>query len=231
MQKQRQYLCLGAFRIVTYESSIPTNWCFLAFYVWSVNCGNCKSYFGLCGLSCVDSAYITGYLVLPYIEKSFSTVGHFLATFCWLINYMGWISYHLSYLNYAIYFRHVQKIKHSLCLRPFSVFIYGKFISNYSLHFSLLSSLQIIHLISDQPVLFFFWGGGRGGIGGYSVAAKFQRWILTLTHFSNVFFPNCKLYVSGLKITPCFKHGQCSIWGFLVFVFLKSASLTTTYFF
>ena len=98
----------------------------------------------------------------------------------------------------------------------------------YIFHFCLVCKLYI----SFPTNLFcFFLRGGRGGIGGYSVAAKFQRWILTLTHFSNVFFPNCKLYMSGLKITPCFKHGQCSIWGFLVFVFLKSASLTTTYFF
>ena len=79
---------------------------------------------------CVDSACITEYLVLSYIEKSFSNVGHFFSYFLMVNKLCKLIS-----LNYATYFRYVQKIKHCLCFRPFSVFIYGKFNSNYYLHF------------------------------------------------------------------------------------------------
>ena len=34
----------------------------------------------------VVSASITGYLVLSYLEKLISTIGHFLAAFCWLVS-------------------------------------------------------------------------------------------------------------------------------------------------
>ena len=49
--------------------------------------------------------------------------------------------------------------------------------------------------------------------------------------FFRCFFLTCKLYMSGLYTIPEFGHGQCSIWGFLVLTFIKSASLTTIYFF
>ena len=66
----------------------------------------------------VDIVHITGYLLLFLI----STVGYFLATFCCLIDCLSWVSYYFSYLNYAIYFRHVQKIKHYLCLDSLTLF-------------------------------------------------------------------------------------------------------------
>ena len=48
----------------------------------------------------VDSAYITGYLVLSYIVKLISTVGYFLATFCNLINCMSSVNWgHLGHFD------------------------------------------------------------------------------------------------------------------------------------
>ena len=78
----------------------------------------------------VDNAYTTGNIVLFYIEKLISTV-------CW----MSWIS-----LNYATYFRHAQQIKHCSYFSPFSVFIYGKFNSNYYLYFLLFSGLYFVQV-------------------------------------------------------------------------------------
>ena len=45
---------------------------------------------------------------------------------------------------------------------------------------------------------------------------QFQFLVTFLVVFSLV----CKLYKSGLHIITLFKHGQCFIWGFLVFSFL-----------
>ena len=132
-RKLRQYLCLEAFSIIINESSISTNQYFLAFLVWPVNCSSLIINLILDIFRYAVSAYITGYLVLSYIEKLISTVGHFFSNFL-LIN-MSWMPYYFRYLNYAKYFRHVQKIKHCLCLKLFSVFISGKFSYNYFLHF------------------------------------------------------------------------------------------------
>ena len=82
-----------------------------------------------------DSAYVTGHLLLACIEKSISIDGDFLVTFYWLISCVSWMSYYFSYLNYATYFRHVQRIKHCLYLRLFIVFMKRKFNSNYYVHF------------------------------------------------------------------------------------------------
>ena len=43
-----------------------------------------------------------------------------------------------------------------------------------------------------------------------------------LVTFFSCFFLTCKLYKSGLYITTYFKHGQCFIWGFLVFFLVFS---------
>ena len=67
------------------------------------------------------------YFIGPFRPRlGVQLIGQFLATFCWFI----WMSYYFRYLNYAKYFRHVQRIKNCLCLKPFSVLIYGKFNSN-----------------------------------------------------------------------------------------------------
>ena len=71
------------------------------------------------------------------------------------------MSYYCSYLNYETHFRHVQRIKHYLGLRPFIVLIYGKsltiiYIFIFFLVFKLYkSSLYVIHIISDHLI---FWG-------------------------------------------------------------------------
>ena len=49
--------------------------------------------------------------------------------------------------------------------------------------------------------------------------------------FFRCFFLTCKFHISDLCIILYFRHGKCSIWGFLVLAFIKSAILTTIYFF
>ena len=72
--------------------------------------------------------YIWRFLVRSFMKVQFhlsfwssnswpSNVGHFLAIFGWLINFISC-------------FRYVQKIKLCICFRPVSVFIYEKFNSN-----------------------------------------------------------------------------------------------------
>ena len=110
---------------------------------------------------------------------------------CFLLVNMSWMSYCFRHLNYAKYFKHVQKIKHWLCLKPFSVLIYGKFnsifyIFGFCLVFKLYkSSLQIPQFISGHLIFF-----GSVDIDGYLIVTLFERWILTLAHFSDVFFPD-----------------------------------------
>ena len=174
-QKLRQYLCLWVFSIVIHESPIPVNQDFLAFF-----CLACKLL--KCDLENINlildifryvvSAYITGYLLLPYIENWFQLLffNYFL-----LVN-MSWMLYCLRYLNHAKYIRRIQKIKHYLCLRPFSILIYGKFnfifyIFSFRLVFKLYkSSLQILQFISDHLIFL-----GNVDIGGYLIVALFER--------------------------------------------------------
>ena len=125
-----------------------------------------------------DSAYNTVYLVLSYIEKLIPAVSYFLVKSwlinCWLIYCMSWMS-----LIYAISFRHIQKIKHCICLRLFSVFIYGKFNSNFELN---KSGLHIINV-----TLGFLMFLGSADNWGYLVVTFFVRCILNLVHFSDFF--------------------------------------------
>ena len=136
MKKLRQYLCLGAFSTVIRESSVPTNQYFLAFFLSDLQIvqvwfWNYKSYFGhfqICG----QCLYYRIFRTVLYIKINFDW-WPFLSYF-FLVN-ISWMSHYFRYLNYAKYFRHVQKIKHCLCLKPFSVIIYGKFNYNYFLYF------------------------------------------------------------------------------------------------
>ena len=66
------------------------------------------------------------------------TGSHCLATFCWSINCITWMSFHYK----KTYFRHVQKLRHYLYLRPFNAFPYTE-----------SSMLTIKHVFS------FFWSG------------------------------------------------------------------------
>ena len=74
------------------------------------------------------------------------------------------------------YIRHIQKIKHCLCLRPFSILIYGKFnfifyVFSFRLVFKLYkSSLRILQFISDHLIFL-----GNVDIGGYLIVALFER--------------------------------------------------------
>ena len=104
-----------------------------------------------------------------------------------------------------------------IMLEVFKCFHYGKFNSiMYIFSFSLVFKLckPGLQIISFRAIFFF----GSVNIGSYLVVRYFERRILTLGN-------------SGLYILPLFGHGQCSIWRFKVLAFIKSASLTTIYFF
>ena len=118
------------------ESPISTNWYFLAFFVWSVNYSRLT-----CKLWILFWTFRDMWTLLKYY-RIFGTVlyrktgSHCLATFCWSINCITWMS--LDYKK--TYFRHVQKFKHYLYLRPFNAF-----------SFTESSMLTIKHVFS------FFW--------------------------------------------------------------------------
>ena len=135
---------------------------------------------------CVDSACITEYLVLSYIEKSFSTVGHFFSYFLMINKLCKLIS-----LNYAIYFRYVQKINiayvSGLLVYSFMessiltiIYIFSVFL-DFKLHkssleklyiwnYTLYTNLEIIHLISDHLIFL-----GSVDIQRYLVVTYFER--------------------------------------------------------
>ena len=127
-----------------------------------------------------------------FIEKLNSTVGYFLATFCWcwFINCTSWMSYYFSYLNYATYFRDARRLSIVYVWRLL-VFSFMEssiltifYILSLFLVFKLRTScLQILHLISDYVTFL-----GSADIGAYLVVAYFERWILTIAHFSDAFF-------------------------------------------
>ena len=113
-----------------------------------------------------------------------------------------------------------QKIKLCFCLRPFSVSFMESsiltiiYVFSFLLGFNLYKfGLQIIHLISDHVTFL-----GSVGIGEFIVdfnsCSILRRIYLT-----------CKLYKSGLYIRSVYKSGL------LMLTFIKSASLTTFYFF
>ena len=125
------------------------------------------------------------------------------------------------FLNSATYFRNVQNIKHCLCLNHFSIFIYRKFNSYFSLYFSYClvfklykSTLQFLHLISDHLIflgLYWCWRLLSSGI--------FCKINFNLCLLCRCFFLPCKLCMSGLYIILYFGHGQYSMWKFLLLFF------------
>ena len=131
------------------EIAISTNWYFLAFSLsslqivqaWSVNYESYFGHFEICG----QFLDITGYFALSNIEKLISTGSHFFS--------------YLFLFYYKAYFRHVQKIRYYLCLRPFNMFSFREssiLIIKYVFRFFLLVAklyktvLQIIHLSSKH---------------------------------------------------------------------------------
>ena len=130
------------------------------------------------------------------------------------------MSYYFSHLNCTTYFRHVQKIKHCLCLRAFSV----RFLAFvWSLN---CKSLVCKFFISFSTILFFvqcwYWRLFSSVI--------FSKVNLNSCSFFRCFFLTCKFYLSGLYIVPYFWHGKYSICGFFVLTFIKKCKLTTIYF-
>ena len=125
--------------------------------VWS---GNYKSYFGYFQI-CEECLYYKISRTVLHRKINFNC-WLFIGYFCWLINCMSWMSYYFSYINCARYFRHVQKIKHCLCLKPYSVFIYGKLKSNYFFTFLAFfwslncASLVCRFFISFRTILYFW---------------------------------------------------------------------------
>ena len=124
---------------------------------------------------------------------------------------MSWVSYYFIHLNYATYFRYVQKIKHCWCLRAFSV----QFLA-------FVWSLNCISLVCKFYVLF-------------STMLFFaQCWYWRL--FSSVIFSNvnlnscsffrCFFWLVNFTYQICISYhilgmGNIPFEGFLVLTFIK----------
>ena len=110
------------------------------------------------------------------------------------------MSYCFRFLNYAKYFRHVQKIKYCLCLKLLlfsfmeSSIITVFYMFTLCLVFKLCkSTLQILQFISGHLMFLV-----SIDIGGCLIVASFERRILTLSHFSNAFFWPGNLHVKSV---------------------------------
>lgn len=88
------------------------------------------------------------------------------------------------------------------------------------------SGLQIINLISDHPRFM-----DIVNIRNYLVVTYLESSISTSNCSFSCFVLVFKFYNSGLYIITLFSHGKCFIWRFLVFTFIKNASVTTIYFY
>ena len=127
---------------------------------------------------------LSGYLVLPLIEKLISTVSHFLATFCWL----KWVKCRIISImqNISDMYRRLSTVYvWSLLVFSFleNSIIITFYIFNFCLVFKLYKpSLQILQFISGH--LRFL---GSADIGGCLIVALIKRWTLTLAHFSDAF--------------------------------------------
>ena len=109
----------------------------------------------------------------------------------------------------------------NLYLRPFIIVIYGKFHLNYLCLFRLFWSVNCTSLVCKLSVLFQtildLWP--------VFILEIFSCWDIKkgqfqfLVTFLAVFLV-CKLYIRSLYIITYFEHGQCFIWGFIVFSFL-----------
>ena len=94
------------------------------------------------------------------------------------------------------------------------------------------SILQIILIISDQLFSdhYLFWSS-------VDIEVIFNSDIFWKVNFNSCsffrcfFWPICKLSMSGLYIIPYFGYGLYFIWECLVLAFIKTASVTTIYFF
>ena len=110
----------------------------------------------------------------------------------------------------------------NLYLRPFSIAISENFDLYYLWLFRLFSGLSIVILVLKLYLLFQtildLWP--------VLILEVFSSWDIKkgqfqfLVNYLAVFFLVCKLYKSSLYIITYFEHGQCFIWGILVFSFL-----------
>ena len=95
---------------------------------------------------------------------------------------------------------------------------------------SILTVMFIFNFFLVCKLCLFFWNilyfWYSDDFGGYLVA-YFERWVLTLGYFSDVFLLSSKLYKSGLHMIPHFEQEQYSIRGFLELVSVKCSCLTT----
>ena len=121
---------------------------FLDFFVWSVNCTNLYRKLWILFCTFTDMwAVLKYYRIFGTVlhRNQFQLVANFLATFCWSIDWLSWMS---------LFFRYLQKLKHYLYLRPFNLFSFIessvltiKYVFSFCLVFKWYkSSLQIIHL-------------------------------------------------------------------------------------
>ena len=146
MLKLRQDYVWGLLILSFIETAVPTNWYFLAFFVWSVNYSSM-----ICKLWIQDISHCL-------IQKNqFQLVATFLATFCWSINCISWMS-----LNYKTYFRHFQKLKHCSHLRSFNLFSFKessiltiKYV--FSFFWSLKFTSQVCKLYILIRTILYFW--------------------------------------------------------------------------
>ena len=128
------------------ESAIPTNWYFLAFFVWSV------SYSSL-----ICKLWIQNISHCLIQKNQFQSVTTFLGNLCCSMNSMSWMS-----LNYKTYFRHLQKLKHYLYLPPFNLFSFNESsVLTINYVFSFFWSLKCTSLvwklhISIRAILYFW---------------------------------------------------------------------------
>ena len=101
VQKLRQYLCLRAFSIVIYESSLQliSIFFFLAFFCLIYKLYKSDLWITFSDMWTVlilqDISYCLVYRNVLYRKINFNCLHILLATFCWLMNCMSWMSFKL----------------------------------------------------------------------------------------------------------------------------------------
>ena len=93
--------------------------------IWS------KNYYILKMSRYTNIVYIGRYLVLTYIERFISTVCCFFNYICWPVNCMSWVS------KFNNFFLTCRETEARFIFESFNIVLYGKFISNSAILFSL----------------------------------------------------------------------------------------------
>ena len=162
---------MGTFSIVIRQSSVPTNQYFLTFLVCKLFKSDLESINLILGIfRYVVSAYFTGYLILTYIEKLISTIGHFLATFSLLI----WVGCRIiSGISIMQNIWDMSKRSSTVYVWSFLVFAFME-----SSILTIKSSLQILQFISGYLIFL-----GSVDIGGRLKVVLLESWDLNLAQF------------------------------------------------